>query len=273
MFSGRKTLPEEEMRSSMITGGSVSLAAKLSRDYAWNGISLLAAPIAVMEAGAVVDMHWTVLGALKDLVFSADKLWVGGSKDLKISVKMADLSMFTFPGSCNLSHWLDETELAITYSTTPPAAGEEPPAVNVISANEARRDMGAGEFSLRCLVSPRDIKGAGVWVAATPYSKAQLQQQLGANSSNHLTPHITLQIHETMPYPNTKAGRAAHALFSRQEQIGDGYGFGVLPWLDITAEGEEDAICPDPDTLKEAVLRFMRSSTTTATATTGIQDI
>ena len=53
-----------------------------------------------------------------------------------------------------------------------------------------------------------------------------------------------------------------------QEQVSDGFGFAVIPWLDVTAEGEEDATLPDSDDIKEAVLRFMRSSTTAATATT-----
>ena len=79
---------------------------------------------------------------------------------------------------------------------------------------------------------------------------------------------IVTQVHEMVPYPNTKAGRAALALFTRQEQPTDDYGFGVIPWLDVTAEGEEDATLPDSDDLKEAILRFMRSSTSTATATT-----
>ena len=43
------------MRASMISGGSVTLGAKLQADHGWSGSSLLAAPIAVVEAGAVVD--------------------------------------------------------------------------------------------------------------------------------------------------------------------------------------------------------------------------
>ena len=45
-------------------------------------------------------------------------------------------------------------------------------------------------------------------------------------------------------------------------------GFGVLPWVDVTAEGEEDATLPESDDMKEALLRFMRLSTCSVTATT-----
>ena len=52
------------------------------------------------------------------------------------------------------------------------------------------------------------------------------------------------------------------SLFSILEQPGDGFGFAVLPWLDVTAE-----VCPDSKELKEALLRLETASTTLATAT------
>ena len=57
-------------------------------------------------------------------------------------------------------------------------------------------------------------------------------------------------------------------MFSRQEQTRDGYSLGVFPWIDVTAEGEEDASLPEQDDYRESILRFLRSSTTAATATT-----
>ena len=41
----------------------------------------------------------------------------------------------------------------------------------------------------------------------------------------------------------------------------------MLPWLDVTAEGMEDAILPESEELKEATLRLMRDSTKIAPAT------
>jgi hypothetical protein len=236
-------------------------------DHGWNGTSLLAAPIAVVEAGAVVDTHWTILGGLKDLSFSANLVWPRAAKEMKVVVRLADLSMFTFAATPNLSDWLCRNELEVTFTHTVTAPGE--PAITSNISYEQAQQHGAGEFCLRCLITPKDHLGAGLWVAASPYSKATLQQRLGANFNSHLTPHITLTVNALTPYPNaSRAGRSAYALFSRQEQLGDGFGFGVLPWIDVTAEGEEDATCPDPDALKEALLVFMRASTTAATATT-----
>ena len=266
IFSGRKLLPETEMRASMITGGQVTLAGKLSREHAWNGQSLLATPIVVVEGGAVVDIHWAVMGALKDITFNAHQVWHGGSKDLKVAVKVPDMGIFTFPGACNLSHWLGREELEVSYTLPQAADGEEDAALTW----EEAANHGVGDFSLRCLVAPREHRGAGVWVAANPHSKEELEQSLGANSNSHITPHITQQRHEELPYPNTKTGRAAYAIFTRQEQERDGYGVAVRPWIDVTAEGEEDAVSPDPDDLKESVLRPMRDSTTAATATMAV---
>ena len=267
IFSGRKLLPEAEMRASMISGGSVTLAAKLQADHGWNGTSLLAAPIAVLEAGAVVDTHWALFGGLKDVSFSANLLWPQAEKELKVVVKIADLSMFTFGASPNLSQWLGREELEVFFTHTVVVPGQ-PGIASHVSFDQAGQH-GAGEFSLRLLLTPKDHQGAGVWVAATPFSKAELVERLGANSNTHLTPHITLMVQELTPHLNIpKTGRCCYAMFSRQEQQEDGFGFGVLPWLDVTAEGEEDALCPDPDSLKEALLRFRRLSTTSATATT-----
>ena len=267
IFAGRKLLPEAEMRSSMITGGAVTLAAKLRDDHGWNGTSLLAAPIAVVEGGAVVDTHWAVLGGLKDITFGANSLWPRAEKELKVIIKMQDLSMFTFGATPNLSQWLQRDELEVTFTHTVAAPGE-PAVVSHLSFDQARQH-GAAEFSLRLLLTPKDHLGAGVWVAASPLSKAELEARLGANANSHLTPHITLSVQELTSHPNIpKAGRCCYALFSRQELPGDGFGFGVLPWLDVTAEGEEDAVCPESEDLKEAILRFGRASTTAATATT-----
>ena len=62
------------------------------------------------------------------------------------------------------------------------------------------------------------------------------------------------------------AGRAGHVLFSHKELLKDG--FGVIPWIDVTAEGVEEAMCPDSEDLKEATLRFLRASTTMVSTTT-----
>ena len=215
----------------------------------------------------MVDSHWVVLGGLKDLAFSANLLWTRAPKDLKVIVKLADLSMFSFGKTPNLFQWLEKEELEVNYTHTVVAPGE--PAITSHLSAEQAQQHGAGDFCLRVLLTPKDHLGAGLWVAATPYSRQVLQQRLGANYNTHLAPHITLAVQELTPYPNVaKFGRSCYAMFSRQEQAKDGFGYGVLPWIDVTAEGEEDASCPDPDDLKESLLRFMRASTTAATATT-----
>ena len=60
IFKGRKTLPEEELRAGLVSGGVVALAEKLRNAHAWNGVSLLAAPMLTLKAGAVADSRWAV---------------------------------------------------------------------------------------------------------------------------------------------------------------------------------------------------------------------
>ena len=258
IFNGRKQMPDDVMRAGTIMGGKAALAEKLKKDHAWNGRSLIAAPSAVLEAGAIVDNYWSILGELKDLSFGANLLWLKGNKDMKVNVKMEDLSMFDFKEG-NLSEWLDRKELEVVFSL---GDGEE------VSYEEVADKYGAMEFCLRLLVVPTSHLGASIWVGASPYSKEDLKNRLGNDASSHLTPHITLPIHEAMPHGVTTAGRAAHAVFSRQELSSDGYGFGVYPWLECSAEGEEGVILPSSDEYKESTLLFLRQATASAVTTT-----
>ena len=148
------------------------------------------------------------MGSLKDLVFSANLLWVKGSREAKVSVKLEDLSMFTFSDG-NITSWLDREELECSYSLD---SGEGPTA---ITFEEAKLN-GVGEFCLRLLLIPTSHMGASVFVAAHPTTKQELKDRLGEHANSLQTPHITLQVKEVRPNGGANAGRAAHALFVRQ---------------------------------------------------------
>lgn len=60
IFKGRKTIPEVELKASLISGGTVALAEKLRNSHGWNGVALLAAPILTLEAGGIAGSHWAV---------------------------------------------------------------------------------------------------------------------------------------------------------------------------------------------------------------------
>ena len=69
----------------------------------------------------------------------------------------------------------------------------------------------------------------------------------------------------TEALPNrVPAGRAAYALFCHRELAS---GLGVLPWIDMTAEGLEDAMMPELDEVVSSTLSFLRNSTKVAPAT------
>ena len=266
IFSGKKKLPEDILRHSFISGGLVALAEKLKESHGWNSTTILAAPIILLESGAITDNHWALLGRLKPVKFTANCLLPTAAKDLGVSINISDLTVFVFPGSTNLSYWLDREEFEVNFTHTVENEAGEPPLVNNISFDQAVA-MGVGEFAVRAMVIPKDEKGAGVWIGAVPHKKASLTTRLGGNSNCHQTPHITLQLTEVNPSPLSK-GRAVYATFSQQEQAADGFGYGIIPWLDVTAEGEEDAILTDDDDLKESIYRCMKSSATVACATT-----
>ena len=39
-----------------------------------------------------------------------------------------------------------------------------------------------------------------------------------------------------------------------KELVGDGFGLGVVPWMDVIVEGLEDAVLPEAIGVKEATL-------------------
>ena len=108
-----------------------------------------------------------VIGGLKDLVFAANLVWPEGKKEIKVIVKLDDLSMFTF-GESNISEWLDRGELEVTYEVN----GDE------VTFEEAKR-YGVDEFCLRLLVVPSSHTGASVNVGAHPSTKDRLKQRAG----------------------------------------------------------------------------------------------
>ena len=77
-----------------------------------------------------------------------------------------------------------------------------------------------------------------------------------------------MQVGEVAPHHGVNAGRAGHAMFTHKEMPKDGFGFGVVPWINVTAEGVEGAMLPESEDLKQATLRFMRASTTMVATTT-----
>ena len=144
IFEGTKSLPEDFIRRCMVSGGAVAISDKLKKDHGWDGEKLMAAPAMVLEGGVIVDSHWCLLGKLKDMVFSATTIWAGAEKDLKVTVRVDDLAMFTFSSSnsSNLSAWLDRDEMDVTFSLV--GQGGE---IQVIDFNEAKQ-RGAGESQL-----------------------------------------------------------------------------------------------------------------------------
>ena len=264
IFRGRKAMSEEDMRSGIVVGGPAALAEKLRVKHGWDGRSLLAAPLAVLEMGSIVDNFWSVLGELKDLSFAASHIWVKGDKDLKVGVKMEDLTMFDFKANNregkggNLSDWLKREDLEVVYTN---GKGDE------VSFEEAVKKHGISEFVMRLLVVPTSHVGASVWVGVSPYSKEELVTKLGNEANSHLVPHITVQIQASVPHGVKTAARAAHAMFSMMEQPKDMWGFGCIPWLDATADGEEGVMLPTSDEFKESTLRHMRQSTASAATT------
>ena len=63
-----------------------------------------------------------MLGGLKDVTFMANTMWKDGSKDMKVTIKMDDLTMFAFADG-NISEWVDREDLEVTYSMENDEAG------------------------------------------------------------------------------------------------------------------------------------------------------
>ena len=78
-------------KTSMISGGTVALAEKLKSEQGWDGASILAAPVLVVESGVVADSTWVVLGPVKAITFAANALWAEAAKELRVIIELGDL--------------------------------------------------------------------------------------------------------------------------------------------------------------------------------------
>ena len=262
IFNVKRKITDNVIRQGFISGGHLALADKLL-EANWDSRSLLAAPVMIIEGGNIADTHWDIFGALRDVTISAQTLWKKADKSLKICVKMTDVSIFTFPSPGNVSLWLDRRELDVSYHHVH-TEGAQP---TEVSWEEAKEQFGVRDFALRCLLVPKDHQTVSLTVAAAPYSKEELQERIGNNYQGNAIPHISLQVYP-QAHSGARSGRSVLASMTRQEQEQDGFGFGVIPWCDVTADGEEKATVPDAEDLREATLRFMRSSMMLANATT-----
>ena len=191
----------------------MALAEKLKEDYGCNSVSLLAAPIAVVESGSVVDSHWVLLGALNDI--NSDKaIWSKSWHRPPLTIHIEDLFIFTLNQVPNLSNWLNDEKLYIEFSHTIWEQGEDP--ITIILSQEPAKGMGISNFCLRALITPKDHIGAGVWIRCSPMSPEELKARLNDDSNSCITPHIQLPIKEAFPLPGRpKNGRPAFAQFSR----------------------------------------------------------
>ena len=79
-----------------------------------------------------------------------------------------------------------------------------------------------GDFTIRLLVVPIDHKEARIWIGASPFTKAELNDNLKANANTHLTPHITL-------HGNKVRAQSIHAEFTRQESETNSFSMAVIP--------------------------------------------
>jgi hypothetical protein len=259
IFGGAKAVPEEIWREQMVAGGATTLADKLTSDGNWDATSLVVAPIITIEEGSIKGTRMILLGALEDIAVSANAVWAGANKQVKITIEMPDLTVCSFEEEQNnLSSWLERTDMEVKYTLHVPAKGEDEATEKIITYEQAC-GHGVKDFCLRAAITPTSHIGAKITLAVSPYSKVQLKEKLGDSFNAHEVPHIAVQIKEKSPHSSAKRGKAGYAVFSRREKAKEGYGFGIVPYLDVTTEGEEAATCPSSEALKEELLRFMRS--------------
>ena len=207
IFGGMKRIPDTEIKALMISGG----AAALQRNSSKPMVGMVSPCLPPQLLYRKPELLWTHTGQCS----AGSRMWpslhISSGKEPQRNWRCPlrwMIWLFTFPGSSNVSHWLTHKELEVTFTHTSPGEG----VVNPISFDQEMQN-GAGELSLQCLVTPKDHKGAGVWIGGSPHSMEHLRTRLRENYNTNLMPHVTFQLDEINPHMQSKAGCSVYALF------------------------------------------------------------
>ena len=98
-------------------GGTATIKALMRDKFVWDGKM----PRAIVshrlnEEANLKSSNWVLLGALKPISCPAAHIWKNAHQDLRVNIDIKDLCNFVFPPTSNISGWLDQTLLSVTYS-------------------------------------------------------------------------------------------------------------------------------------------------------------
>ena len=100
------------MESLTVSGGSNAIKEKLSANHAWDGNT----PYALLSHrlgadGEIQSSNWHLLGSLRPVVWPINNIWAGAHNSTRVTIDLKDLTIFEFPPSSNISHWVDSAAL------------------------------------------------------------------------------------------------------------------------------------------------------------------
>ena len=256
-FNSRKAISATTIKDGMYEGVIEDLLAIIKDKHQWDGIKPQAAITTVMEGNRIDDPTWVVMGSVGAITFTADSLWKEAVKGIKVTLTLKDLSGFKFPCRGNASWWNKEGE---SYTVSYLQQREEDVDTVVITEGEARL-QGVGDFSCRLCILPTSSRTARVWLGACPVSKEDLHTRMGEDKVNsHQVPVILLALGAP------RNSKFLEIPFNNMEEK-EGYGIGIIPWLEVSADGMDDAKVPTTEDMRRMVFQLAEASRVKLTTT------
>ena len=220
-----------QLKAVTVTGGHVAMANLLKDKHGWDGSSVhVTVQHRLGTLGNIENTSWLALGSLKPFTVSATDIWGPADKQLKVTFKAEDLSMFRFQPMRNISQWVRMGEILPVFYTGSRNNKK------ILSSAEASA-MGVGDLACRIHIIPSSTTEAKLWFSVVPISLQDLEEQLPGKSSSNSVPSITFAVYKSQR--DEGRGKAAKAFLGVQED-GDSIGIGALALVDNTQVEEGD---------------------------------
>ena len=257
LFQQRGPLTRAVLSSLHIRGSGVQVDDALMR-WRWDGAEPAVTTVITVDpdTAMVKGSRYETRGSLPHVVkIKASELWAGAKEGIDVHIRFSDLGIIKWATEGevrNLSHWIEDKDLEVTLMK-----GE-------VVVEKTDKENNVGDFVVRFTILPAAVDRSLLYAGILPYSKVKLEEKLqavGKTVDSAVIPTLALKLYKS----NSKLTNGHPLLLLPSEALGDKFGLGHLPLLEIVGANRPDF--PSHDAIEEQLTSFLRATVgTTNTA-------
>ena len=119
LFSSRGLMSPQFMATLLVRGGGTRVDEALKK-HGWNGVAPVITTVLTAEVttGTIRGVRFETRGALEEIKFQANDLWVNSEVGITCTIKFTNLGILNWGtvGECrNQTTWVDSSNFAISF--------------------------------------------------------------------------------------------------------------------------------------------------------------